>query len=134
VITTEGDTVSLATSQRSSVGSEIEEIAETVRTVFELGGATVSQGDGYPGWKPNMGSRTLKRAVATYSTLYGKEPAVKAVHAGLECGLIGEKYPGIDMISFGPSMTAVHSPEEKIYVDTVPRFWGFLTALLKDVA
>jgi dipeptidase D len=134
VITTEGDTVSLATSQRSSVGSEIEEIAETVRTVFELGGATVSQGDGYPGWKPNMGSRTLKLAVATYSTLYGKEPAVKAVHAGLECGLIGEKYPGIDMISFGPSMTAVHSPEEKIYIDTVPKFWGFLAALLKDVA
>ncbi len=134
VVTTEGDTVSLATSQRSSVGSEIEEIAETVRTVFELGGATVSQGDGYPGWKPNMDSRTLKRAVATYSTLYGKEPAVKAVHAGLECGLIGEKYPGIDMISFGPSMTAVHSPEEKIFVDTVPRFWGFLAALLRDVA
>ena len=134
VITTEGDTVSLATSQRSSVGSEKDEIAETVRTVFELGGATVSQGDGYPGWKPNMDSRTLKRAVATYATLYGKEPAVKAVHAGLECGLIGEKYPGIDMISFGPSMTAVHSPEERIFVDTVPRFWGFLAALLKDVA
>jgi dipeptidase D len=134
VVATEGDTVSLATSQRSSVGSEKDEIAETVRTVFELGGATVSQGDGYPGWKPNMDSRTLKRAVATYATLYGKEPAVKAVHAGLECGLIGEKYPGIDMISFGPSMTAVHSPEERIFVDTVPRFWGFLTELLKDGA
>ncbi len=105
-----------------------------MRTIFELGGATVSQGDGYPGWKPNMDSRVLKRAIATYSSLYGKEPEVKAIHAGLECGLIGEKYPGIDMISFGPTMTAVHSPEEKIFVDTVPRFWGFLAALLKDLA
>jgi dipeptidase D len=134
VVTTEGDTVSLVTSQRSSVASEKDEIAQTVRAVFELGGAAVTQGDGYPGWTPNMASRVLKRAKATYAALYGKEPEVKAVHAGLECGLIGEKYPGMDMISFGPSMTAVHSPEEKIFVDTVPRFWGFLTALLKDVA
>jgi len=134
VIRTEGDAVSLATSQRSSLSSEKDEIAQTVRTIFELGGATVSQGDGYPGWKPNMDSRILKQAVAIYSSLYGQEPKVKAVHAGLECGLIGEKYPGIDMISFGPTMASVHSPEEKIFVDTVPRFWGFLAALLKDVA
>jgi dipeptidase D len=134
VLATDADTVSLVTSQRSSVASEKDEIAQAVRAVFELGGAEVAQGDGYPGWKPNMDSRVLKRAKATYAALYGKEPEVKAVHAGLECGLIGEKYPGMDMISFGPSMTAVHSPEEKIFVDTVPRFWGFLTALLKDLA
>jgi dipeptidase D len=134
VITTDGDTISLATSQRSSVASEKDEIAQTVRAVFELGGAEVTQGDGYPGWTPNMDSRVLKRAKATYAALYGREPEVKAVHAGLECGLIGERYPGMDMISFGPSMTAVHSPEEKVFVDTVPRFWGFLTALLKDLA
>jgi dipeptidase D len=134
VIATEGDVISLATSQRSSVASEKDEIAQTVGAIFELGGAVVGQGDGYPGWKPNMGSRVLKRAIATYSSLYGKEPEVKAIHAGLECGLIGEKYPGIDMISFGPTMTAVHSPEERILVDTVPRFWGFLEALLKDLA
>jgi dipeptidase D len=133
VVTTEGNTVSLVTSQRSSVASEKDEIAQTVRTIFELGGATVSQGDGYPGWKPNLDSRVLKTAIATYSSLHGKEPAVKAIHAGLECGLIGEKYPGIDMISFGPTMTAVHSPEERIFLDTVPRFWGFLTALLRDL-
>jgi dipeptidase D len=133
VITTEGDTISLATSQRSSVASEIQEIAQTVKTIFELGGAKVSQGDGYPGWKPNLDSPTLKRAIATYASLYGKEPAVKAIHAGLECGLIGEKYPGIDMISFGPTLKAVHSPDESIFVDTVPRFWGFLAALLEGV-
>jgi dipeptidase D len=134
VIATEGDTVSLATSQRSSVASEIEEIAHTVKTILELGGATVSQGDGYPGWKPNTESPTLKKAIATYASLYGKEPEVKAVHAGLECGIIGEKYPGIDMISFGPTLKEVHSPEERILIDTVPRFWGFLVALLKTIA
>ena len=134
VITTEADTVTLATSQRSSVASENAEIAQTVRNVFELGGATVGQGDGYPGWKPNMQSPVLKKAIATYAALYGKEPEVKAIHAGLECGIIGEKYPGIDMISFGPTMKGVHSPEEKIFVDTVPRFWGFLAALLKNIA
>ncbi len=134
VVTSEGDTVTLATSQRSSVASEIEEIAQTVKTIFELGGAAVSQGDGYPGWKPDMDSPTLRKAIATYASLYGKEPEVKAVHAGLECGIIGEKYPGIDMISFGPTMKGVHSPEEKIFIDTVPRFWGFLSALLQAIS
>ena len=134
VLTTEGDAVSLVTSQRSSVASEKAEIAQTVRAIFELGGATVSQGEGYPGWKPNTTSPLLKKALAVYASLYGREPEVKAIHAGLECGLIGEKYPGIDMISFGPTLTAVHSPEEKIDVDTVPRFWGFLAALLKNIS
>jgi dipeptidase D len=134
MIGTSGETVTLATSQRSSVASEIREIAQTVRTIFEMGGASVEQGSGYPGWKPNMGSALLKRGVSTYESLFGKKPEVKAVHAGLECGIIGERYPGMDMISFGPTMTDVHSPEEKIYVDTVPKFWSFLAALLKDVA
>jgi dipeptidase D len=134
VVSTEGDTVSLATSQRSSVATEIDEIARTVRDVLELGGASVEQSHGYPGWKPNTASPTLKKAVATYAALYGQEPAVKAIHAGLECGIIGEKYTGMDMISFGPSMTAVHSPDERIFVETVPRFWGFLTGLLKALA
>jgi dipeptidase D len=134
VVSTEGDTVSLATSQRSSVATEIDEIARTVRDVLELGGASVEQSHGYPGWKPNTASPTLKKALATYAALYGKEPAVKAIHAGLECGIIGEKYPGMDMISVGPSMTAVHSPDERIFVETVPRFWGFLTGLLRALA
>jgi dipeptidase D len=134
VVATEGDTVSLATSQRSSVASEIEEIAQRVRTIFELGGAAVRQSDSYPGWKPNMESPTLKQAIVTYASLYGNEPEVKAVHAGLECGIIGETYPGIDMISFGPTVEEAHSPEERIAIETVPRFWGFLIALLKTFA
>ncbi len=134
VVSTTPRQVELATSQRSSVASELDEIAQTVRTIMTFGGADVEPSAGYPGWKPNLESPILKLAVATYKQLYGKEPEVKAVHAGLECGIIGEKYPGIDMVSFGPTLEGVHSPEEKIYVDTVPRFWDFLTAILRNVA
>jgi len=133
VITTTGKKVSLATSQRSSVASEILEIADTVRTIFEMGGADVVQGDGYPGWKPDLSSPILKTAVQTYEQLYKKTPETKAVHAGLECGIIGEKFPGMDMVSFGPTLEGVHSPDEKIHIDTVPKFWNFLTAILKNV-
>jgi dipeptidase D len=133
VVTTAGGKVELATSQRSSVASEIQEIAHTVKTIFEMGGASVKQGDGYPGWKPDMDSTILKLARSTYKQLYGKDPEVKAVHAGLECGIIGEKYPGIDMVSFGPTLEGVHSPDEKIYIDTVPKFWELLMAILKNV-
>ncbi len=133
VVTTQGKKVTLATSQRSSVASEIREIAQTVRTIFEMGGAEVDQGSGYPGWKPDMDSPILKRAIATYEKLYGKTPEVKAVHAGLECGIIGEKYPGIDMVSFGPTLEGVHSPDEKIYINTVPKFFEYLMAILKNV-
>jgi dipeptidase D len=133
-IASKGKTVTIGTSQRSSVASEILEIAQTVRFVLEAGGAEVKQGDGYPGWKPNMASPLLKTAIATYASLYGQEPAVKAIHAGLECGIIGEKYPGMDMISFGPTLEGVHSPDEKIHVDTVPKFWAFLLGILRNAA
>jgi dipeptidase D len=133
VITTGKKDISVATSQRSSVASEIVEIADSVRAAFELAGATVTGSDGYPGWKPNLDSPILKTAIATYKQLYGKEPEVKAVHAGLECGIIGEKYPGMDMVSFGPTLEGVHSPDEKIYIDTVEKYWDFLMAVLKNV-
>ncbi len=133
MITTGTKTISLATSQRSSVASEIVEINDSVRAVFELGGAAATGSDGYPGWKPNLESPILQLAQATYRALTGSEPAVKAVHAGLECGIIGEKYPGMDMVSFGPTLQGVHSPDEKIYIDTVEKFWNFLLALLKNV-
>jgi len=133
VITTGKKDISVSTSQRSSVASEIVEIAQTVRAIFELGGAAVTGSDGYPGWKPNLDSPILKTAIATYKELYGKEPEVKAVHAGLECGIIGEKYPGMDMVSFGPTLEGVHSPDEMIYIDTVEKYWDFLMAILKNV-
>lgn len=133
VITTTKKDISVATSQRSSVASEIVEIADSVKAVFGLGGAAVSGSDGYPGWNPNLDSPILKTAIATYAQLYGKEPAVKAVHAGLECGIIGEKYPGMDMVSFGPTLEGVHSPDEKIFIDTVEKYWDFLMAILRNV-
>ena len=93
----------------------------------------MKQGDGYPGWKPNLDSEILKVAKATYKQLFGKEPEVKAIHAGLECGIIGEKYPGMDMVSFGPTLEGVHSPDEKIYIDTVEKYWDFLLGILKNI-
>jgi dipeptidase D len=133
IVQTGKKAIVVQTSQRSSVASEIEEAADMVRAVFELAGATVTGSDGYPGWKPNMASPVLGVAKATYQSLHGREPAVKAVHAGLECGIIGEKYPGMDMVSFGPTLEGVHSPDEKIYIDTVEKFWEFLLAILRNV-
>ena len=133
VIRTDKKGIAIATSQRSSVASEIDEICQSVSATLELGGADVKGTDGYPGWKPNMQSQILGVARSTYRQLYGKDPAVKAIHAGLECGIIGERYPGMDMVSFGPTMEAVHSPDEKIYVDTVGKYWDFLMGILRRV-
>ncbi len=133
VIRTEKAKMVLVTSQRSSVMSELDEIQHSVASISELGGAQVKTGDGYPGWKPNLDSDILKVAKATYRQLYGKEPEIKAIHAGLECGIIGEKMQGMDMISFGPTLEGVHSPDEKIYIDTVEKFWNFLLAILRNV-
>ena len=134
VIKTIKDSIKVATSQRSSVASEITEIAETVSVIFELGGALVETNDGYPGWKPNMDSPILSLAKSAYRLLYGKDPEVKAIHAGLECGVLGERIPGMDMLSFGPTLEGVHSPDEKIYIDTVEKFWNFLLEILKKAA
>ena len=133
VIKTDKKIIQIATSQRSSVASEITEICHSVASVFELGGADVKQGDGYPGWKPNLDSEVLAVAKSTYRSMYGKDPEVKAIHAGLECGIIGERYPGMDMVSFGPTLEGVHSPDEKIYIDSVEKYWNFLLGILKNV-
>jgi|WetSurMetagenome_2_1015567.scaffolds.fasta_scaffold82241_1 dipeptidase D len=134
VIKTTKNSIKVATSQRSSVASEITEIAETVSVIFELGGAVVETNDGYPGWKPNMDSPILSLAKSAYRSLYGKAPEVKAIHAGLECGVLGERIPGMDMLSFGPTLEGVHSPDEKIYIDTVEKFWNFLLEILRKAA
>jgi dipeptidase D len=133
VVKTVRDRIRIATSQRSSVASEISDIAQTVTFIFELGGAAVEHTDAYPGWKPNMDSPILGIAGEAYRDLYGKDPEVKAIHAGLECGIIGERIAGMDMVSFGPTLEGVHSPDEKIYIDTVERFWQFLLEILKRV-
>ncbi|MBE6331978.1 MAG: aminoacyl-histidine dipeptidase [Bacteroidales bacterium] len=125
--------IRVETSQRSSVESEKEDIAHTVRTVFELAGAEVTQGQGYPGWKPNLNSPVLAVFRQAYSDMYGKQPEVLAIHAGLETGLFLTKYPGMDMISVGPTMHGVHSPEERLSISSVGRFYDYLKEALSRV-
>ena len=125
--------IRVETSQRSSVESEKEDIAHTVRTVFELAGAEVTQGQGYPGWKPNLNSPVLAVFSQAYSDMYGKQPEVLAIHAGLETGLFLTKYPGMDMISVGPTMHGVHSPEERLSISSVGRFYDYLKEALSRV-
>lgn len=124
----------VTTSQRSSVNSRKWDIARQVETVFKLAGAEVTHGDGYPGWAPNMQSPIMEIARDAYKELYGITPAIKAIHAGLECGLFLEKYPHLDMVSFGPTLQGVHSPTERMHIPAVERFWGQLTLILKKVA
>ncbi len=132
-IETKDNEVFVITSQRSSVGTENVYMANMVRCAFELGGAKVEQGDGYPAWQPNVHSEILNIAKETFVNLFGKEPVIEAIHAGLECGLIGEKYPGIDMLSFGPNLKDVHSPDEKVQISTVERAWKLLLAIIKNI-
>ena len=123
--------IHIATSQRSSVESAKHAAAQKIEATFRMIGAHVSHGDGYPGWTPNPDSRVLKVGVETYKRLYGHEPIVRAIHAGLECGLIGEKYPKMDMISYGPTLRGVHAPGEKIEIKTVEMFWNLTLEILK---
>ena len=118
---------------RSSVDSAKDDLVEMVDSVFSLGGAMVSFDGSYPGWKPNMDSEILKLAKEVYQKKFGKVPETKAVHAGLECGILGGTYPNWDMISFGPTMLAPHSPDERVYVPSVQKFWNYLLEILKNV-
>ena len=103
-----------------------------MRTAFELAGADVTTKGQYPGWKPNMKSEILKVACDTYKELFGAEAKIKAIHAGLECGLFLEKAPHLDMISFGPTMRGVHSPDERLDIASTERWWQHLKALLEQ--
>ncbi len=129
----ENRVIRIETSQRSSILSARNDMAATVRAAFELGGATISFGNGYPGWKPNPHSEILQIAQDTYQQLFNEPVAVKAIHAGLECGLFLDKYPGMDMISFGPTLRDVHSPDERMHIPSVERFWRHLLAILENI-
>lgn len=123
----------IGTSQRSSTMSLRDSAAEMVSAVFELAGAEVKIIDAYPGWKPNPDSAILKASADAYRKLFGKEAAVKAIHAGLECGLILDVYPDLDMVSFGPTLRDVHSPAERIEIKTVDLWWKHLLQVLKEI-
>ncbi|MDE6271876.1 MAG: aminoacyl-histidine dipeptidase [Muribaculaceae bacterium] len=130
----EDNKIKVTTSQRSSVESRKNDIAGQVEAHFQLAGAEVSHSDGYPGWAPNMESPIMKISAEAYEELFGVKPAIKAIHAGLECGLFLSKYPNLDMVSFGPTMTGVHSPDEQLLIPTVDKFWKHLCRVLEKVA
>jgi dipeptidase D len=134
VISLKNNKISILTSQRSSVASALTGLHDMIRACGFQAGVEVHSGGGYPAWQPNPDSALLKRAKRVYQDLFGKEPEVKAIHAGLECGIIGDKFPGMDMISFGPTIIGAHSPDEKVQISTVEKFWKFVEALIKDVA
>ena len=128
------NTIVVTTSQRSSVESRKWDIANQVEAHFLLAGAKVEHGEGYPGWKPNMNSPIMHVIGEAYEELYGEKPLITAIHAGLECGLLLEKYPNLDMASFGPTLRGVHSPSERMLIPTVARFWDQLLLILKKVS
>ncbi len=118
---------------RSSVNTAIEALESKMESVFRLAGAEVSFGGQYPGWKPNLDSPILKTMQEVYNKKWGKVPEIKAIHAGLECGILGSAYPHWDMISFGPTIRFPHSPDEKVNIETVSLFWEYLVETLKNV-
>ena len=125
-------TIDVNSSQRSSIYSARINMANTFAAVFELAGAKVDIGEGYPGWKMNPNSEILRIAVEQHKKLFKKEPIVRGIHAGLECGLFSEKFPGMDMISMGPTLRGVHSPDEKLHIPTVQMVWDHLLAILEN--
>ncbi len=125
--------VKIVSSQRSNVMSNLKNMANTVKAVFQLAGAEVKQNDGYPAWKMNPQSKLVEITVEAYKKLFGKDPIVKGIHAGLECGLFSEKYPNLDMVSFGPTLRNVHTPDECLLIPTVQMVWDHLLEILKNI-
>ena len=130
----DGDKIIVTVHQRSSVDSRRDEIADRVKALFEMIGFTVTFDDAYVGWAPNPDSEILAIAQGSFESLFGKKPKVEALHAGLECGLFLEKMPDLDMISFGPTLKDIHSPNEKANIPSVQEFWLFLKEILKRLA
>ena len=128
-----GRKIKVGTMQRSSVNSAREFLADRVAAIFEQAGASSKQSDGYSGWKPDMNSKIKDVCVASYKKLYGHEPVVHAIHAGLECGLFTEKFPDVDMIAFGPTLVGVHAPGEKLDLASLERFFSVLCEIIKNV-
>ena len=132
IVKSENGVINVHSLMRSSVDTAKDDLAEKMRAVFELAGAEVSFRGGYSGWAPNMASPILKEMKAVYEKLYGKQPAVMAIHAGLECGILGGTYPNWDMVSCGPTIFSPHSPDERCEIDSVGKWWDFVVEVLKN--
>ena len=133
-ISTGGDEIVIGLSTRSSIASALKALRERIRSTAELAGASVEENEPYPGWKPNLESKLLAVVKAVHLREFGTEPQMKAIHAGLECGIIGEKFPGMDMISIGPWIEHPHSPDERVNMPSVEKFWKLLKAVLAELA
>ncbi len=129
----EDEEVVITTSQRSSVESRKQDVTNMVVSVFNLAGARTQTSDGYPGWTPNPDSEIVDLTSKIYKDLFKENPEVLAIHAGLECGLIGDKYPGMDMISYGPTIKGAHSPDERLDIESVKKFWDLTLEILKNI-
>jgi len=125
--------ISILSSQRSNVMSNLDNMCATIQAVFELAGANVVSSDGYPAWKMRADSKLTDVVVSTYKRLFGKDPVVRGIHAGLECGLFSERYPNLDMVSFGPTLRFVHTPDERLHIPTVQMVWNHLLEVLKQI-
>lgn len=132
-VATTGDSIEIVASQRSNVMSNLDNMTNTVKAAFQLAGAKISVGDKYPAWKMRADSDLTDLTVKSYEKLFGKEPLVKGIHAGLECGLFSEKYPNLDMVSFGPTLRNVHTPEEALLIPTIQMVWDHLLDILRNV-
>jgi dipeptidase D len=131
-VVSDGKQIKLQTLIRSSVRSEKEAVGDAIKALFEMAGGCVELSGAYDGWNPNMQSPILKAMLSSYEALYGVRPAIKAIHAGLECGIISTNYPELDMISFGPTIRYPHSPDEKVEIASVEKFYDFLTHTLAN--
>jgi len=134
VIGTDEEKFTVAMLSRSAVDSEVDATKLQIKTIASMAGASVEEPIGYPGWKPNMASRLLDITKKTYVNLYKEEPKIKAIHAGLECGLFAAKFPNMDMVSIGPTVKHPHTPDEEVYIPTVSKSYDFLKAVLKAAA
>jgi len=133
VVSFNKNNIDIAMSTRSSIKTALQDLRDRIRATSELSGAKVSEEKPYPGWKPNLGSKILGISKKVFKDMYKQEAKVEAIHAGLECGIIGEKFPGMDMISIGPTIKNPHSPEEFINVSTVDKFYKYVLKILENV-
>ena len=134
VVAERNGTLEIHNSSRSSVASALTAVRHRLHALGGLAGASATSSDGYPGWKPDLTSALLGVVQGVHRRVLGKEPTIQAIHAGLECGLIGEKVPGMEMVSIGPQIESPHSPDERVKIASVGEFWRFLTAVLDELS
>ena len=132
IVKSENGKITISCLLRSSMDSAKDILGESIRSLFDLAGAKTTLSGAYPGWKPNMDSAILKTMQKVYKDMYGKTPEVKAIHAGLECGILGAPYPNWDMISCGPTIRSPHSPDERVDIETVEKWWNYVIEVLKN--